>query len=240
MDQLAAYKAIYNRNNPDTADNFIYHFHNQFAGMDLSGKRILEIGCGKGFLSMLMASLGQAAQVTALDEAEGEGGSSGDLDVLSGGLKELGLTNVKIVKQDIMQYAEYGSFDVIVSNNAMHHVCEHGLLTWDVRARGKYVAIFQHIRKLLRPGGILLMHEYSRLSLWRFVPIRKYRDIEWSLHPTRGEWVRVLRDAGFHSPGARYCAPFKLRAIGPLVKNPVAMFLYYPNFILRATNESGE
>jgi 2-polyprenyl-3-methyl-5-hydroxy-6-metoxy-1,4-benzoquinol methylase len=234
MDALQQYKELYNRSNADTAENFLYHFNEEFHGIEVRGKRILEIGCGSGFVSLYLASVLGVGHLDAMDEAEGEGNPSTILDSLETNVRSLGLTNITVLKKDIMQFTSSEPYDIVVSNNAMHHVCEHGLLKWDVRARKKYVEIFGHLKSLLRPEGTLLLREYSRYSIWRFLPGR-YQEVEWSLHPTKGEWLRVLRQAAFRNISYQYSCPYTLRVGAAVVRNPIVQALNYPCFHIRAT-----
>lgn len=226
------YKTLKN----DTIKHFIYHFTEQFRGIDFTDKKILEIGCGKGLISLYIGLFLNPKHIDALDESLGEGSDSNVLDILQNNIDTLGINNISVVKKDVMQYEMLNSYDIVISNNAMHHVCEHGLLKWDIRARKKYIEIFRHVRSLIKPGGFLLMHEYSRHSLWRILPVKKFKGIEWSLHPTKAEWIDVLRNAGFSGITCDYVSPYKLRKISGLIKNPIAMFFYFPNFFLRAGN----
>jgi 2-polyprenyl-3-methyl-5-hydroxy-6-metoxy-1,4-benzoquinol methylase len=234
MDVLQQYKELYNRSNADTAENFLYHFNEEFRGIEVRGKRILEIGCGSGFVSLYLAFVMGVGHLDAMDEAAGEGNPSTILDTLETNVRSLGLTNITVLKKDIMQFTSSEPYDIVVSNNAMHHVCEHGLLKWDVRARKKYIEIFGHLKSLLRPEGTLMLREYSRNSIWRYLPGR-YQEVEWSLHPTKGEWLGVLRQAAFRNISYQYSCPYTLRHGAPLVRNPIVQALNYPCFHIRAT-----
>lgn len=234
MDALQQFRKLYNKSRTDTAENFLYHFDEEFAGIDVLGKRILEIGCGSGFVSLYLASVLGVGHLDAMDEAEGEGNPSTILETLETNVRVLGLTNITVLKKDIMQFTASEPYDIVVSNNAMHHVCEHGLLKWDVRARKKYIEIFGHVKTLLRPEGLLLLREYSRYSIWRFLPGR-YEEVEWSMHPSKGEWLSVLRQAAFRIISCRYSCPYTLRHGAAVVRNPIVQALNYPCFHIRAT-----
>lgn len=234
MDALERYKQLYGTVKPDTVDNFLYHFNEQFRGLEVRGKRMLEIGCGSGALSLYLASVLDVGHLDAIDEAEGEGNPVSILETLETTVHTLGLKNITVMKKDIMQFHPSEPYDIVVSNNAMHHVCEHGLLKWDIRARKKYVEIFKHLKGLLKPEGVLLLREYSRYTIWQFLPGR-YDEVEWSLHPSKGEWLRVLRQAGYRNISHRYACPYALRLGAALVRNPIVQALNYPCFHIRAT-----
>jgi len=165
MKKAELYKELYHKYNPDSIQNFEHHVRQQFHGINFENKRILEIGCGKGFLSLYIACFMNPAEVIALDEGEGAGSDRNVLEIFSENLSLLKPDNIKVVKQDIFKY-ENESFDIIIANNALHHICEPGLLTSDSAAREKYIGLFEHIFSLIRPNGVLTIFEYSRNSIF--------------------------------------------------------------------------
>lgn len=233
-EKIQIFNRFYKQYNNDTLENFIYHFNNEFSGIDFNNKKILEIGCGHGFISLYIAYFFKPIFVDAVDESLGEGAKAGIIDVLSSNSKILDIKNINIHKKDIMQFKSDCGYDIIISNNAMHHVYEHGLLKWDVRAQKKYEEIFYHIKDLLKPDGTLILHEYSRYSIWRFLPNKRYQHIEWSLHPSKSEWFNVLKKTGYKNISTEYRIPYKLRNFKYLAQNGLVMFFYYPSFYIRA------
>jgi SAM-dependent methyltransferase len=237
MNKTERFKELYVKHNTDTVKNFEYHFNQQFKGIDFTNKKILEIGCGKGFLSLYIACFMNPLEIISLDEAEGEGSEKDVLDLLSDNINLLGLTNLMIVKSDILNYHNYSYFDIIISNNALHHVCEHGLLKHDIRARQKYIKIFQHLYNLNKPNSTLTIFEYSRNSVWRYLPNNKFKDIEWSLHPTKTEWINVIKSAGYKIKVTKFAIPFKLRKF-PFLINALSLYFYFPSFYIIANTSS--
>ncbi|GGD84857.1 class I SAM-dependent methyltransferase [Planktosalinus lacus] len=110
---------------------FRNHFKNQ-----LSGKKVLELGCGDCTLSAVMAGLGAA--VTANDIAD----KSGEIIAK---INEAALTDIPItfIQGDFLkQEFPPGSFDLVVGKAFVHH------LTHEQEA-----AFYQKIAYLLKPEG---------------------------------------------------------------------------------------
>jgi SAM-dependent methyltransferase len=127
------------------------------------------------------------------------------------------------------------SFDIVIANNALHHVVSCGMLSVNQQARNEYVQTMRELRRLLKPIGVLLIWEYSRISFWRWSPLKfKWREIDWDRHPTFNEWVSVVREAGFRFVSHRYCVPYRLRSFHSLFANPVSQFLTNAGFVIKA------
>lgn len=56
-----------NKDISDSYNKFIYHLRKQIDPLNLRGKQILEVGCGKGFVSLWIALFGGVKEVVALD-----------------------------------------------------------------------------------------------------------------------------------------------------------------------------
>jgi len=77
-------------------------------------ERALELGCGTGLLTALLArGLGR---VTAADN------SRGMLDVLRRKLAELDIRNVEALETDLSRHMPAGPFDLVFSSMTLHHV----------------------------------------------------------------------------------------------------------------------
>jgi SAM-dependent methyltransferase len=139
------------------------------------GQTLLDIGCGPGYASLDLAEIvGPTGQVVAIERSERY------LDALREGARRLNLTNI-----------------------AMHQVDLDTQALPDVRADGAWVrwvfAFLKQPRELvariaaaLKPGGVLVIHEYFQYSTWRFTnrsPVFEefVRTVEKSWRATGGE-----------------------------------------------------
>lgn len=233
------YKNWYAREVAAGSDNFTkfeYHLKKQLSGLSLSGKRVLEVGCGKGAVSLYLALFLGAQQVIALDEAAGEGAPIGVNQVLRDAVSLFGINNLTVVDADIMQnnYSD-GAFDIIFADNALHHVNDSGLISKSPSVRNDHINMFFELKRLLTANGILSIYEYSRLCFWRWSPVKfKWKVVDWEIHPTLGEWLSVIREAGFFIQSCRYAVPYPLRHFELLFTNPLAQFMLYPSFVITA------
>ena len=245
------FEEFYNKNSSDVYYKFTYHLEKQLEGIDLKGKNVLEVGCGKGFVSFWIALFGEARKVVALDESEGVGSEKGVLAFLEKSVKDFNikltlanskikmekerLENIKVVKCDIMNNSfPNDSFDIIIANNALHHVVRTGkYILEDLTTKNKWINLFCELKRLLKPNGMIVLGEFSRKSIWRYIKLR-YRQIDWELHPTLNEWLLIIKLAGFKEISFKYIVPYKLRHLRPLLSNSTSSFFISPIFNIYA------
>jgi cyclopropane-fatty-acyl-phospholipid synthase len=150
------------------------------AKLDLKpGQRVLDIGSGWGGLALYLAA---AAEVEVL----GVTLSTEQLALATQRAKERGLD--KRVRFELMDYREVkGTFDRIVSVGMFEHV---GVVHYD--------EFFSHVRDLLKPDGVALLHSIGRkggpsaTSSW----IRKYI-FPGGYSPALSEVFPAVERAGF-------------------------------------------
>ena len=138
------------------------------------GQTLVDVGCGPGWASLDLADVvGPAGEVLAIDR------SRRFLDALSAASRVRGLSHVTTHELDLDE-------DTLPSVNA------DGV--W-----GRWVFAFVHqprellrrVRDLLRPGGVLVLHEYFDYSTWRLAP----------RSPAVEEFVRVVIESWRASGG---------------------------------------
>ena len=114
--------------------------YNELCRIDLSGRRVLEICCGRGELSAAIARAWPQAEVFALDRYPDAGGA------VRAARETAGLHNAHYLCGDALHLAELdpASFDVVVGQAALHH------LAHDTTAVGR------EFSRVLKPDGRLI------------------------------------------------------------------------------------
>lgn len=221
-------------------DAFLFHAYEELSGISVTGKKVLEIGCGRGAFSLFLALAGGAERVVALDEAEGFGSDKEHLKRFAEIIECHAIGGIEIIKADITTPHLFPdeSFDLIVSNFAMHHLLDPHR---DGGAKNdrthELVGVFKMLNRYLKKGSRMVLREMSGINFWRYMPYHwKMSHIEWELHPSLTQWLRLLRNAGFEEIGHTFLTPFALSQVPPfLVRNSFANFFFSSSFYLYGT-----
>lgn len=172
-----------------------------FNGIDLKGKCVIDIGCGRGPLGLWAAAHG-ASYVLAI-EPESDGSSSGSLNYLREIVKDLELE--KVVYPRAAFYEELdpveARFDVAIMFNVINHVDEDSVqsLHQSSEARSRFIDKLRVLRKLMAHGGVLLVADCARNNLWGDLRLKNpfVPTIEWEKHQNPDVWRDVLEASGF-------------------------------------------
>jgi SAM-dependent methyltransferase len=118
-----------------------------------SGQTVLDVGCGPGYASMDLAELvGPSGRVVAIDQ------SARFLEALGKMCRQRGISNVSAQRADL----DAGEFPSVVADRVWcRWVLSFVKSPRDVLAR---------MAAALRPGGVLVLHEYFDYSTWRTAP----------------------------------------------------------------------
>lgn len=213
-----------------------------FKGIDLQGKRVLEIGSGRGLIS-LHCGLSGAKKVVSI-EPEMEGSTSGVVETQKRRIEQLGLSNVEL-RHDDFHTLDFGEekFDVIVMIAVLNHLYETPLNAMkNPDVFNTYIGIGEKLHGLLANSGVVIATDASRYCLWtqlrrigypRNLCLRQ-RTINWRIHQQPSVWKKIFSKAGFEKVDINYPIPYKLRHLAPIVATPAINFFLSGDFILRA------
>ncbi|MDX2157526.1 MAG: cyclopropane-fatty-acyl-phospholipid synthase family protein [Hyphomicrobiaceae bacterium] len=109
------------------------------------GQSILELGCGWGSLTLLMAQRYPRAHITAISNSRSQRA------FIEGRASTLGLTNVRVLTIDMNDLAQPGTFDRVVSIEMFEHMAN-------------WRELLGRIASWLAPGGRLLVHVFAHRS----------------------------------------------------------------------------
>lgn len=107
-----------------------------------NGQSILELGCGWGSLSLYLAERFPGANITGVSN------SATQKQFIDARAKELGLTNLKIITANIVQFDTPERFDRIVSIEMFEHMKNYELL-------------LSKVRRWLKDDGQLFIHIFT-------------------------------------------------------------------------------
>jgi SAM-dependent methyltransferase len=241
-DRLKVFEAIVLEDRHPSAERYRRAAAHLFHGIDLTGKRVLEIGSGAGLRSMFIGLQG-ARSVVSLEP--GLAGSRHNYkEMQRRRLDALGLSNVEFLDADFNLWdAGTQRFDVIVSESSINHLHEsshhalHHAPTYEA-----YRRICGKMHHLLDSGGVACVSDAARygfFSLTKRLGVRrpwtgKKPSANWRIHQNAGVWRRIFLDSGFQDVEIEYPLPHRLRHLGPVVANPVSNFFLRAYFYLRA------
>ena len=173
-----------------------------FDHVDLPGKRLLEVGCGKG-LFCLFAALAGADHVVGLEPLlEGALDSNrchGDFARMAA---SLGLKRAEILPLRLQDYScPKNYFDIVLSVASVNHLDEKQCVNLgrDPHARLVYRQIFERVADMLKPGGTLIIVDCSNRNFFgdRGITNPLVPTIEWHKHREPSYWAELLAESGF-------------------------------------------
>ena len=155
--------------------------------LDLQGtERVLDLGCGDGFLTAQIADRLLNGEVAGIDASQGM------IEATRGKERQ----NLRFILMDIDQIDFRGEFDVVFSNAALHWVKDHERLPANVfnalRAGGRARFNFGGYGNCPRLFRVLR----EAMALGRFDKYFSRFEWPWCM-PTVAEYEQLVRTAGF-------------------------------------------
>lgn len=135
------------------------HYHDFFVERLQPGERVLDIGCGNGFLAYDMAAKG-GGHVTGIEL---------NAENVTIARRQFSHPDVRFVHGDALKDLPSGAYDTVVLSNVLEHLSGR-------------VSFLRKIREHLRPTRFLLRVPLFERD-WR-VPLKKELGVEWRLDTT--------------------------------------------------------
>ncbi|WP_205511030.1 class I SAM-dependent methyltransferase [Longitalea arenae] len=203
--------------------NLKFHLNGLFDHVDLSQKEVLDIGGGKGLLSLYAAVKGARKVVCLEPELDGSrnGMISGYQELRNELPESLPVELLPVTLQDYLQKAGSEKYDVVVLNNSINHLDEEAcihLRDSDSSYR-TYVTIFKNLSQIMKKGGVLIATDCSCKNFFNDIHVKNFMvpTIEWHKHQAPDTWIAVLKDAGFKNPKVKWSSLNRLRGPGRLL-----------------------
>ena len=206
-----------------------------FPGIELEGKRFLDIGGGTGTYSFYAACCG-AREAVCL-EPEAAGSSSGMIETFQRRARQLGIEQVTLLPIPFQEYQSNQLFDILFCHNAINHLNEDATihLHRSVDAQKIYLDIFQKMYHHCASGGYLIIADAGRDSIYSWLRVRSplTPTIEWHKHQSPQVWSRLLSQVGFKQVALRWRSPASLGSLGQLlIGNRFVNFFLWSHFCL--------
>lgn len=205
-----------------------------FQNINLHGKRVLDVGCGRGTFA-LWAGMQGASYVLGI-EPESSGSTEGTFVRFRETIGQLQLENVIEARSSFLSDIKVsdGRFDVAVLYNVINHLNEVAVVNLhrDESAALEYLDVLRHLRKILADGAFVIVSDCSRRNFWNDVGIRNplAPTIEWNKHQSPPVWISIFRRAGFQLHDLRWS---QLYPAGGLSSNWPVQYFSVSHFTLR-------
>ncbi|NVM30905.1 MAG: class I SAM-dependent methyltransferase [Candidatus Helarchaeota archaeon] len=183
--------------------------------------------------SLYAALVGAADKIVSIDEFMGKGSPTGNYDRLCQLLETLKLTKkITVIKADGVTHDFLGQkFDVIYCSYVLHHIFPKTKKD-DTAA---IINLFEKLRALLNPGGIIIVHEIMRHNFAEYLP-RRFSpfQVNWKTKRDASEWKQFFHQAGFKRVNTRYYVPFffSYSPFRSILSNKVAAFFLTSRYVL--------
>lgn len=215
--------------------NWNFYLDYLFQGIPLSGKSMLDIGCGNGTTSFYAASKG-ANKIVCL-EPEMDGSTEGSLNKFRK-MSSIFSTDISLKTVAFQDFnATNEKFDILLLHNSINHLNEEACinLRFNNTAQKEYGIIFRKLSQLTSSGGVLIIADCMRDNFFASFNLKSpfQPTIEWVKHQNPEFWELLLSQYGFKKRQLRWTSFSFLRTAGQrLFSNKYAAYFLSSHFVL--------
>lgn len=195
-----------------------------FQKIDFHGRSMLEIGCGKGIFCV-WASIHGAKHVVGLEPlVDGSFDTTKCYQGFDDIRNQLQLNNIEMLSYRLQDYkCMENYFDIVLSVASINHLDEESCIhiRESIEARKAYLSIFQHINKIMKNNGKLIIIDASNRNFFSDIRVENpfTPSVEWSKHQSPEYWVKLLSECGFIEPKISWLSGRILRYLGKYTIN---------------------
>jgi SAM-dependent methyltransferase len=191
-----------------------------FKGIDLTGKRVLDIGGGFGLHSFYAGCLG-AEEVICL-EPEIEGSSALVIEKYKRLQNQLNMNNVMLKTETFQDFNNDGKlFDLILSHYSINHLDESACITLleNEESKNKYKSIAVKLSSMAKQGATIIVCDCSNHNFFAHLGIKNpfAPTISWNLHHAPEIWIKILKGARFTNEKIKWTSFGEFKNIGRLL-----------------------
>lgn len=213
-----------------------------FKGIDLRGKRVLDIGGGNGLYGYY--ALINGAKDVVIMEPEFAGCSNGMIKEFGQIHELLGKpSGIRLERCTIQEYSHEGDkFDVVLMANSINHFDELSCidLHYNTDSQVKYRDIFSRISGITSEKSKLILTDCTNRNFFHRVGVINpfMPTIEWEKHQPPEVWASFLKEVGFVRPRVDWSSPNSLGFLGRFILgNRIANYFTLGHFRLEMTKD---
>jgi SAM-dependent methyltransferase len=178
-----------------------------FNSMAFDGKTMLDIGGGRGLLSLYASCMGAKPVICLEPELkDSTSGVSRMLRRLCDALPKGNVIPRAVTFQEFDPFDQ--TFDIILLHNSINHLDEEACANLQISdaARSRYKLIFGKLSELAAPNAKLIICDCSRYNFFDFIRLRNplAPTITWHIHQSPKYWSTMLCEFGFTNPKIRW------------------------------------